>query len=128
MFAFGKDYTAAWNSKDPAKVASFYAIDGSLTVNQGTPAEGSEALTNLVKSYMEAFPDMELTMDSLVADGKTYRYHWRFIGTNTGPEGTGNKVDFSGFEQWTMNKDGLIQKSIGTYDADDYNRQLYGSQ
>ena len=124
MVNFGKDYTSAWNSKDPAKVASFYAIDGTLTVNQGTPAEGREALTNLVNSYMEAFPDMELTMDSLVADGGTYKYHWRFIGTNTGPGGTGNKVDFSGFEQWTMNKEGLVQTSIGEYDADDYNRQL----
>lgn len=121
---FGKDYTAAWNSKDPAKVASFYALDGTLTVNQGTPAEGREALTNLVNSYMEAFPDMELTMDSLVADGDTYRYHWRFIGTNTGPGGTGNKVDFSGFEQWTLNTERLVQTSIGTYNADDYNRQL----
>lgn len=127
MVAFGKDYTAAWNSKDPAKVASFYAINGTLTVNQGTPAEGTEALTNLVNSYMEAFPDMELTMDSLVVDGDTYRYHWRFIGTNTGPGGTGNKVDFSGFEQWTMNKEGLVQTSVGTYDANDYQRQLNGN-
>ena len=124
MLNFGQDYTSAWNSKDPAKVASFYAVDGTLTVNQGTPAEGREALTNLVNSYMEAFPDLELTMDSLVGDGDTYKYHWRFNGTHTGPGGTGNKVDFSGFEQWTMNKERLVQTSIGTYDADDYNRQL----
>jgi len=124
MVNFGKDYTSAWNSNDPAKVASFYALDGTLTVNQGTPAEGREALTNLVNSYMEAFPDMELTMDSLVADGDTYRYHWRFIGTFSGPGGNGNIVDFVGFELWTMNAEGLVQKSIGTYDSEDYNRQL----
>jgi len=73
---------------------------------------------------MEAFPDMKLTMDSLIADSGTYRYYWTFIGSNTGPEGTGNKVNFSGFERWTMNNEGLVQKSIGTYDADDYTRQL----
>lgn len=127
MVVFGKDYTAAWNSKDPAKVASFYAADGTLTVNNGTPAKGRAELSALVNSYMEAFPDMKLVMDSLVADGDTYRYHWRFIGTNKGPGGTGNIVDFSGFEQWTMNKEGLVQTSIGTYDADEYNSQLNGS-
>lgn len=127
MINFGKDYTAAWNSKDPTKMASFYAEDGSLTINHGTPAVGREQLAKAAKSYMEAFPDMVLTMDSLVADGETYRYHWRFKGTNTGPGGTGNKVDFIGFEQWTMNKEGLVQKSIGSYDAEDYNRQLNGS-
>lgn len=124
MLNFGKDYTAAWNSKDPAKVASFYALDGTLTVNNGTPAKGRAELSALVNSYMEAFPDLKLIIDSLVADGNTYRYHWRFIGTNTGPGGTGNKVDFVGFEQWTLNTEGLVQKSIGSYDADDYNRQL----
>jgi hypothetical protein len=65
-------------------------------------------------------------MDSLVADSGTYRYHWTFVGTNTGPEGTGNNVNFSGFERWTTNNEALGQKSIGTYDADDYNRQLNG--
>jgi predicted ester cyclase len=124
---FGEKYTAAWNSKKPEKMASFYAQDGSLTVNNGTPAVGRDQLTETAKSYMEAFPDMELTMDSLVADSDTYKYHWTFIGTNTGPSGTGNKVNFSGFERWTMNNEGLVQKSIGNYDADDYNRQLNGN-
>ena len=76
---------------------------------------------------MEAFPDMELTMDSLLKENDTYRYYWTFKGTNTGLNGTGNKVDFSGFEEWTMNDQGLVQKSIGTYDAVQYERQLKGN-
>ena len=124
MVEFGEKYTKAWNSKKPENMASFYAASGSLTVNSGTPAVGRDQLVAVAKSYMEAFPDMKLTMDSLVSDSKTYRYHWTFIGTNTGGEGTGNKVVFSGFERWTMNKEGLVQKSIGTYDAEDYNKQL----
>lgn len=126
MLAFGEHYTAAWNSKKPEKMASCYAEDGSLAVNNGTPSVGRDQLAATANSYMEAFPDMKLTMDSLVADPNTYRYHWTFVGTNTGPGGTGNKVIFSGFERWTMNSDGLVQKSIGTYDAEDYKRQLGG--
>lgn len=126
MVEFGEKYTVAWNSKKPEIMASFYAEDGTLTVNNGTPAVGRKQLAETAKSYMEAFPDMKLIMDSLVADSGTYRYHWTFIGTNTGLGGTGNKVNFSGFERWTMNNERLVQKSIGTYDANDYNRQLDG--
>ena len=127
MIEFGQKYTAAWNSSQPDKMASFYAEDGTLTVNEGKPAVGRKQLAETSQSYMEAFPDLELIMDSLKVEEETYRYYWTFIGTNTGPGGTGNKVEFSGFEEWTMNSQGLIQKSIGTYDAADYQRQLEGN-
>jgi len=124
MLEFAKDYTAAWNSKQPEKMASFYAEDGSLVVNNKKPAVGRKQIAATAQSYMEAFPDMELTMDSLTVQENTYRYYWTFKGTNTGPGGTGNKVDFSGFEEWTMNDKGLVQKSVGSYDAEVYQRQL----
>ena len=84
-------------------------------------------LEETAQSFMEAFPDLELTMDSLTAQNGTYRYYWTFKGTNTGPGGTGSKVDFSGFEEWTMNQQGLIQNSTGTFDAEDYQKQLDGN-
>ena len=124
MVEFGQKYTDAWNSKQPEKMASFYAEDGMLTVNKGKPAIGRKQLAETAQSYMEAFPDMELTMDSLTVENGTYRYYWTFRGSNTGPEGTGNKVDFSGFEEWTMSAKGLVKESIGSYDASDYERQL----
>jgi predicted ester cyclase len=127
MLEFGQKYTDAWNSKEPEKMASFYALDGMLAVNNGTPARGRKQIAETAQSYMEAFPDMELTMDSLVSENNTYRYYWTFKGTNTGLNGTGNKVDFSGHEEWTMNDQGLVQKSIGTYDAEDYQKQLEGN-
>ncbi len=127
MIEFGNKYTEAWNSKQPEKMASFYAEDGVLTVNNGTPAVGRKQLAETAQSYMEAFPDMVLTMDSLTESNGKYRYYWTFKGTNTGSGGTGNKVDFSGFEEWTMNDQGLVQDSKGTYDAEDYERQLKGN-
>lgn len=127
MVVFGQKYTEAWNSKKPEKMASFYAEDGMLTINNGTPAVGRKQLTETAKSFMEAFPDLELAMDSLAVENGMYRYYWTFKGTNTGPGGTGNKVNFSGFEEWTMNEQGLIHKSIGTYDAEDYQRQVEGN-
>ena len=127
MVEFGQKYTDAWNSKVPEKMASFYAEDGTLTVNNGTPAVGRKQLAETANSYMEAFPDMVLTMDSLTIENDSFRYYWTFKGTNTGPNGTGNKVNFSGFEEWTINDQGLVQKSIGTYNAVDYEKQLNGN-
>lgn len=126
MEEFAEQYTAAWNSMVPEKMASFYAEDGVLTINGGTPSKGREQLAASVNSFMEAFPDLHLTLDSLVEDSGTYSYHWTFAGTNTGPGGKGNKVVFSGSERWTMNENGLIQNSIGTYDAEDYDKQVNG--
>lgn len=126
MVEFGQRYTDAWNSKQPEKMASFYAEDGSLSVNDGTPAVGRKQIAATAQGYMEAFPDMKLTMDSVTVGEGTFRYYWTFVGTNTGPGGTGNKVNFSGYEEWTMNDQGLVQKSVGSYDAEDYKRQLEG--
>ena len=70
---------------------------------------------------------MIVTMDSLVTTPKGTEFHWTLTGTNTGPNGTGNKVKVSGFELWQLDDKGLIKESKGTYDADEYNRQLkYG--
>lgn len=127
LVEFAEKYTSAWNSKQPEKIASYYAEDGMLTVNNGKPSVGRKQLAETAQYYMEAFPDMELTMDSLTVEDRKYRYYWTFIGTNTGQGGTGNKVEFSGFEEWTMNDQGLVKKSIGTYDAEDYLKQLGGN-
>lgn len=127
IFEFGQNYTAAWNSHQPESMASFYAEDGMLVVNNSNPAVGRKQIAETAQSYMEAFPDLELTMDSLTIQKNTCRYYWTFRGTNTGAGGTGNKVDFSGYEEWTMNQQGLVQQSVGTYDAEVYQRQLQGN-
>ena len=124
MNEFAERYAAAWCGQDPVSVASFFSEDGSLTINEGEPAVGREAIAAAARSYMKAFPDHVLTFDKLEeADGRV-RFHWTFEGTNTGPGGTGNRVRFSGCEAWLISEDGLIQDSQGSYDEADYQRQL----
>jgi hypothetical protein len=72
---------------------------------------------------MTAFPDLEVIMDHLV-ESECPKYHWTLIGTNTGPGGTGRSVRISGVEIWTIGKNGLIAESRGSFDSDDYQRQL----
>jgi hypothetical protein len=121
---FARRYTAAWCSQNPASVAEHYAPGGSLTINGGTPAVGRAAITEAARSFMTAFPDMQVLMDDLVARSRRTEYHWTLAGTNTGPGGTGNRVRISGFEEWTMSEDGLIAESQGHYDQAEYDRQI----
>ena len=122
--AFAERYTAAWCSMDPEAVAAHYAPDGSLAINGGPAAVGRDALVAVAASFYEALPDMQVFFRDLVVDGDRIEYHWTFTGTNTGPGGTGNAVRVDGFESWTIDEAGLIAASIGSYDAEEYARQL----
>jgi|SRR5579862_1819022 len=121
---FAARYTAAWCSGNPASVAAFFADDGWLRVNQDPAAAGRDAITEVARSFMTAFPDMQVIMDDLVLRGDAAEYHWTLIGTNTGPGGTGRRVRIRGFEEWRMGSDGLIAASQGHFDAAEYRRQL----
>ena len=121
---FATQYTAAWCSQDPSSVASFYAENGSLKINEGEPSVGREAVTEAARDFMTTFPDMIVEMDDLTIEDDHVRYHWTLIGTNTGPGGTGNAVHISGYEQWTIGADGLIAASLGNFDETEYQHQL----
>jgi nuclear transport factor 2 (NTF2) superfamily protein len=122
--AFATRYTAAWCSMDPAQVAAHFAPNGSLAINGGAPAVGRAALTEVAQSFYAALPDMQVFFDDLAVEGDRIEFHWTFTGANTGPGGTGNKVRVHGFEEWTLDEDGLIATSLGHYDAAEYARQL----
>ena len=124
---FAKAYAQAWCSQKPDFVALFFAENGSLSVNYGDAAVGRTPIAKVAKGFMDAFPDMIVTMDSLLTTPKGTEFHWTLTGTNTGPNGTGKKVNISGFELWQLDDKGLIKDSKGTFNAEEYNRQLkYG--
>lgn len=126
---FAKSYAQAWCSQKPEYVALFYSEDGSLNINKGTPSAGRAAITQSAKAFMDAFPDdMIVAFDSLIKTPKGTEFHWTLTGTNTGANGTGKKVNISGFELWELDDNGLIKESKGTFDAEEYSRQIkYGS-
>jgi hypothetical protein len=126
LHAFATRYTAAWCSQNAASVAAFFSLNGSLTINNGTPSIGRAAITADAQSFMTAFPDLQIIMDRVIERGDRAEYHWTLIGTNTGPNGTGNRVRFTGFESWRFDPEGLIADSQGRFDSADYMRQLAG--
>lgn len=121
---FAQRYTAAWCSHDPASVAAFYSADGAITINGCAPAVGRTAVIEMARGFMTTFPDLQVLMDGLVMQGDRAIYHWTLTGANTGPGGTGHRVRISGFEVWEIGADGLILRSQGNFDSDEYQRQL----
>ena len=129
MTEFATRYAAAWGSQNAASVAAHSSEHGSLKINDAAPAIGRAAITASAQSFMTAFPDMVVSMDSLSVAGNHAIFNWTLTGTNTGPGGTGKAVRFSGHEEWTIDADGHIEKSLGHYDAAEYERQLqYGAR
>ena len=122
--SFATRYTAAWCSQDPSRVAAHFEPQGSLTINGGAPSVGRDAITAAARSFMTAFPDMVVRMDSVEQSVHGFVYRWTLTGTNTGPGGTGKRVRISGYEEWRMGPDGLISRSLGHFDQAEYDRQL----
>jgi uncharacterized protein (TIGR02246 family) len=121
---FATRYAKAWCSQDPESVAAFFAEGGSLTVNDGPPALGRLAIADVARGFMTAFPDMQVTLDDVVAGSHGTAFHWTLSGTNNGPGGTGKRVRISGRELWQFDNTGLIRHSAGRFDRAEYERQL----
>src|ERR1700686_2144775 len=87
-----ESYTAAWCSRNAARVAGFYSLDGSLRVNADPTAVGRHAMAGVAQGFIAAFPDHEGNHGRHRFDGDQTVYRWTLAGTNTGPGGTGKRV------------------------------------
>ena len=52
-----------------------YAEDGELSVNDGRPAVGRAAITEVAVGFMTAFPDMIVTCDPLTPGAQGIEFH-----------------------------------------------------
>jgi uncharacterized protein (TIGR02246 family) len=113
-------YTAAWNSGSANAVAEFYARNGSIVINQGTPWEGRARVADMAAGFFADVPDLSLTCDGVRWAGDHVVYLWTFTGTHAG---TKNPLRVVGWEEWDFDAELKIRASRGWYDAEDYARQ-----
>ncbi|WP_117880310.1 ester cyclase [Aureibaculum luteum] len=113
----GKKYAKAWSGQDTEAYSKIFTSNGSLKVDNEKPVVGRDAISKVAQSYITAFPDMIVALDSLVKTTKGIEFYWTLTGTNIGPKGTGKKVNISGFEVWKLDNNGLIKEPIGSFDT-----------
>jgi uncharacterized protein (TIGR02246 family) len=113
-------YTAAWNSGSADAVAGFYAEDGSIVINRGTPWEGRSGVAQMAAGFFADVPDLTLVCDAVRVAGDHVVYLWTFTGTHAS---SARPLRVSGWEEWDIDTDGKVKASRGWFDADDYARQ-----
>ncbi len=118
------DYTAAWCSKEPNAVASFYAKDGQIAINSGDALIGRAAIAEMAAGFHAEFPDLEILCDEVRTAGDHAIYVWTLKGHHAE---TKNFVHVGGWEEWDMNDDLMVKSSRGWFDAADYDRQVAGA-
>ena len=121
---FGIEYETAWRSLDPERPFSFQTENCKVTVNDGEPMISPEERLNGINSLVEAFPDLLVTMKEIVEEGNGTVFYWNRKGTNTGPGGTGNKLDIDGCEIWKLDNNNKITKLDGYFDTEEFERQI----
>jgi uncharacterized protein (TIGR02246 family) len=117
------DYTAAWNSGSAEAVASFYAEDGGIVINNGDPWEGRGGVRDMAAGFFADVPDLSLTCDDIRLAGLHAVYVWTFTGHDAT---TGKPLHIRGWEEWELGDDLKVRTSRGWFDTADYARQAAG--
>ena len=113
-------YTAAWNSGSADAVAGFYAEDGSIVINAGSPWVGRSGVAQMAAGFFADVPDLALVCDAVRVAGSHVAYLWTFTGTHAS---SGHALRVSGWEEWDLDAGYKVKASRGWFDAEDYARQ-----
>jgi len=116
-------YTAAWNAGSPQGVAGYFAEDGEIVINRGTPWRGRSGIAEMAAGFFVDVPDLKLTCDGIRCAGSHVAYLWTFRGHAAR---TMKALTVRGWEEWDLSDDMKIKASRGWYDTEDYARQVAG--
>jgi steroid delta-isomerase-like uncharacterized protein len=75
----------AWNSHDPTQAAALYAAQFEGTdISQVVPLRGAGDMHDYFARFYAAFPDVQVMVDTVVANGEHYAVAWTAQGTHQG--------------------------------------------
>lgn len=114
-------YADAWSSGEPEQVVDFYRDDGEIIINRGDPVVGRAALLDMVSGFYAEFPGMRVHLEHLRVAGDHVMFGWILEGTHAE---TGNDVAVQGWEEWDLDADHKVSRSLGWFDAEEYDRQI----
>lgn len=106
-----------------------YVAESYVENSNAAPVEihGPEGYKENVREFHDAFSEVELVTEELIAEGDTVVNHWTITGIHDGPyagiEPTGNEVEFSGISIIDL-KDGMIVEDRAIMDVSGLMEQL----
>ena len=118
-----RDHCDAWTRKDADQVANRYSENTTMIMNGGEPMTSRSQIREMANGFMTEFPDLVLRLDTVLVADHHMVYAWTFVGQH---KETGNKIRFSGWEEWDLDENLNVSKSLGWYDSLDYERQVAG--
>ena len=119
-----QDHCVAWTNRTPDIVAHRYAEQTTMSMNGGEPMTSRSQIADMAVGFMFDFPDLILSLDTVLVADHHMVYAWTFEGHH---KETGNHVRFSGWEEWDLDDNLKVIKSLGWYDGADYERQVAGT-
>jgi len=114
-------HCAAWTNISPEIVAERYSTTTSFTMNYGEPMTTRNEIAAMASGFMADLPDLVLTCDSVLVADHHMVYTWTFEGHH---RNKGKRVRFSGWEEWDLDDELKVVKSLGWYDVEDFDRQV----
>ncbi|MEL4456233.1 ester cyclase [Lutimonas vermicola] len=101
-----------WNKKDLNSLDLFFSSEFTRKVNDIEVATENADLTANINVLFIAFPDLKLSVESIVAAENTVFVNWNIKATNTGVfgdnEATGKKIIISGLSRIDLNEESKI--------------------
>lgn len=101
-----------WNRKALDSLDLFFSDEFVRKVNNIDIATDNADLNASIGILFTAFPDLELTVEDIVASNNSVFLNWNITGANTGIYGdlgpTGKKIKISGMSRIDFNGDGKI--------------------
>jgi hypothetical protein len=114
-------HCASWTSLSPDAVAERYAASTNFAMNGGEPMKTRPEIAEMASGFMADFPDLVLSCDTVLVADHHMVYAWTFKGQY---RQTKNLIQFSGWEEWDLDSNLNVTKSLGWYDVEDYERQV----
>ncbi len=113
-----KWFDGIWNQRNPGVIDDLLAPDAVGITEAGTIVGPADFKALLYQPLVDAFPDIRLTVDGIVAEGQEAAVRWTVSGTHDGPfagiSATGRQVRFSGMT-WMKVKDGKVIEGMDRF-------------
>lgn len=104
-------HRAAFDSRDPSRIAETHAPGASFTSPAAGTVTGRDRIEEVYVYWLAAFPDMTFTWDTPVVEGRRVALFWHFRGTLAGKffgeARPGTRIEFPGAAVYEVGPDGI---------------------